>query len=692
MLSVKKRRRSSVSGFTLVELMTSAAIGAVIVAGALSLWRFGSRQWFAESVSVDLRRKLGIACEHLKRDLRATSADEVFFYPPDRWDFEAISFPQAVDDDDVIEVDGDGRILWDHTVVYHALRTDPTQLRRTVFTQRDNALTDLERQEQLEYVARNGVGNGTYEGASARTKTLFSNLFDIDIRPNTSAYDSYAENRHLERNAQFGSIVLTPGTHYLAFQVTGRDEASSGYRVALDALSLGRSGSRFQAEDLFGSAVGIGGTLTVQDMSEGGGWGGNRQLVFNASGPGSLLVLILQNDAWRESIFAGEGAILEGTSASFDDSIAPGRFCIELAGNGETWSAAGQTETTPSEVALDENYEEDAVRVVVEGGRTGSGGHIEVSGALCRLWFRAHPTEDHLKIDEAWVALRSAGPDAASGTMTRVTFGSAAGLEGVGVVHGGNGVLIDAGAVAPSDWIPFALHPTNDYVVTFAVAGGEGNGVPCLWEEPGSVQAYVLPDGGASASAAAWSTEATLRPEEAVVALDRIEVSHPAWGTYTSSVFDTHDPEPSYQHVVWEEDLRGGSVQIRVRAGHEPDLSDASAWDSAPVFTGGGGSHSLPPGLDGRYLQFQAELAAAAGYFLTPRVYGVTIQWAPEVAGCEVVADVTGDPAGAKFEVYVDGKQPTKAVTVDLELFEDFMGHRYRERACTEVEPRNTGR
>ena len=686
------RRRDS--GYTLLELMVSTAVGTIVLGGAVCLWVFASRTWYAESIKTDLQRKLEIAIENIKKDLRATSSDRIFYYPADQTDFEAISFPLALDSDGdgVVEVDADGRLIWDETVVYHALRTDPTQLRRTVFGARDNTLTDAQRYEQLAYVAANGHGAGTYEGPSARTKTLFSNLFDVSIQPKAAAHDTYAPARCVQRNTSLGSVALASGEHTIALKVRGKNSASSGYRIALDAISFGRSGYRIEAEDLLAVATVLGGTVSVEDMSSAGGWSGNKHLVFDASGPGSMLTLAVHNDCWIESLFQGEGAAGDNTRVVFQPSPSPGRFVVELEGNGEAWSAASQAASPPQGTDESDLFADSAVRIVVEGGDPLSGGHVLLPGARCRIWFRAHPTAGRLYIDNVWIARRGSGPDAASGTTTPVTFQHVSSSAGCVSRNGGLGVDIAPGNTAPSDWIDFAVSPDGDYVVSFAVAVEAGKDRMTEWRSPGRVGSYVLPGESAMAGNAVWSANAGLDPRESVLAVERIDVTYPSEGRFASRIFDSHEVNTRVRTLRWEEVLNGGILEMRLRAGNQPDLSDAPGWDSAASFAGGSSSHTVPSSVTGRYLQFMAVLAPSADTTATPRLEKVELAWDPEVAVCDLVTDITGDPAGGIFEVFVDGRTPTRAVTVNLALFNEFLGVRYEEEASAEVEPRNTGR
>lgn len=691
---MKRRVRGRDSGYTLLELMISTAVGTIILGGAVFLWVFASRTWHAESIRTDLQRKLEIAIENIKKDLRATSADQIFYYPADQSDFEAISFPLALDTDGdgIVEVDADGRLIWDETVIYHALRTDPTQLRRTVFSARDNTLTDAQRYEQLAHVAANGHGAGTHEGQSARTKTLFSNLFDIGIRPKSGTYDTYAPSRCLQRSTSLGSAALTPGEHTITLKVKGRNSASSGYRIALDAISYGRSGYRIEAEDLLARANAYGGTVWVEDMSSAGGWSGNKHLVFDASGPGSMLTLAVHNDCWIESLFQGEGAAGRNTRVVFQASPSPGRFVVELDGNGEAWSAAAQTASLPEGTDESDSFAGSAVRVVVEGGDPLSGGHVLLPGARCRIWFRAHPTAGRLHIDSVWIARRGSGPDAESGTATQVTFQNVSSSAGCVSRNGGVGVDIAPGSTAPSDWVDFPVSPDEDYLVSFAVAVEAGKDRMAEWSSSGHIGSYVLPGGAAATGSPTWSTSADLDPRQSVLAVERIEVTYPAEGWFVSRIFDTHQTDARVRTLRWEEVLNGGALEMRLRAGNQPDLSDAPGWNSAASFSGGGASHSVPSGVTGRYLQFMAVLAASADTTATPRLQRVELAWDPEVSVCDLVADITGDPAGGIFEVFVNGRPPTRAVTIDLALFNEFLGVRYEQEASAEVEPRNTGR
>jgi hypothetical protein len=273
-----------------------------------------------------------------------------------------------------------------------------------------------------------------------------------------------------------------------------------------------------------------------------------------------------------------------------------------------------------------------------------------------------------------------------------VTFQHTSSIAGAVSRNGGFGVEMVPGVSAPSDWIDFAISPEEDYLISFAVASEPGNDTMSEWPWPGHAGAYVLPGGSSNASLDTWSTAAGLETREAVLAVERIEVTFPAEGRFASRIFDTHQVGATMRTFRWEETLNGGAVEMRLRAGEQPDLVDAPGWDAASSFVGGGPSHSVPASVTGRYVQFLAILTPPAGYLETPQLRQAEVTWDPEMSVCDLVVDITGDPAGGAFEVFVDGQNPTRAVMVDLALFNEFLGVRYQERGLAEVEPRNSGR
>ena len=146
------------SGYSAVEMVIALAITTLVVASATSGWLYCVRGERMNSTQTELDIAVRNSMENLKHDLRLSSLDKMFFYPPGPGPYPAISFPMAADtnNDGLVEMDATGtNILWASTVIYHVWTGTPNELRKTVFYPRDNTLTPAQCQAQLGSVVTN---------------------------------------------------------------------------------------------------------------------------------------------------------------------------------------------------------------------------------------------------------------------------------------------------------------------------------------------------------------------------------------------------------------------------------------------------------------------------------------------------------------------------------------------------------
>ncbi len=61
------------AGFTAVELIISASIMALVMAGAIAAFVYGLRTWRNETITSELHQDLEKAMEHIRHDLRLSS-------------------------------------------------------------------------------------------------------------------------------------------------------------------------------------------------------------------------------------------------------------------------------------------------------------------------------------------------------------------------------------------------------------------------------------------------------------------------------------------------------------------------------------------------------------------------------------------------------------------------------------------
>jgi hypothetical protein len=182
-----------------------------------------------------------------------------------------------------------------------------------------------------------------------------------------------------------------------------------------------------------------------------------------------------------------------------------------------------------------------------------------------------------------------------------------------------------------------------------------------------------------------------------IFALKSIYASYPTNGTYVSQVFDTHLPNPQYGDISWNSDVPSGTaLSLKVRAGDEPNLSDAPAWNTVSDYTSSPSLISASASSK-RYVQFQAYLQSNTAGDATPKLKDVTIEWNGKRQLVDVGGIFTKGPDYGMFEISVDGNPLRSALIVDLEIYKDVMVMNKENRTITsslkvELTPRNSGK
>ena len=278
-----KKNRQTKFGFTVVEALSAFAILMLALVAAMTGWGYVVRGERINSVQNELDIDVRTTMERLRNDLRLSSLDHVFVWPQGVSTNTAISFPKARDDDGdgLIELDANGLIIWDITLIYHVWNSSPNELRLTTFDPRDTTLDDAQRQAQLESVVVNGSGAGTYNAGNASTRALFRNLFFWNIRGKGAEFDTYSPTYTRMRNIEFGSCLLAPGPHDFKFEVLGKNANSSGHSIGLDTITPSPNGLPREGEAQYPPAVQSGASCSENYMAQ-GSWSGNYELLFPA--------------------------------------------------------------------------------------------------------------------------------------------------------------------------------------------------------------------------------------------------------------------------------------------------------------------------------------------------------------------------------------------------------------------------
>ena len=696
------------NGYSLPEMVVALAITTVAVTAATSGWMFfvrGERMNSAQAeLDIDVRKSM----ENLKHDLRLSSLSQIYYYPAGPGPYEAISFPMASDtNNDGLAESGPGgtNVLWTHTVIYHVWRGSPNELRKTTLYPRDNSLTPAQFQEQLNSVVTYGDASHTYGAANSSTRAIFRNLFTWRVWGNGATYDGYSASEERDAGVNFGSAYLGSGTHQLKFSVVGKNAASSSYKIGVDSLVATASGADREGEAQLPVAAQSGATAAYEYMPK-GSWSGNYQLGFPAASTGAYFTLNVANDRWEETNFRGPGAICTRTVVGFDTSLNPKDYILQLEGSpGYPWGAPSDPyawyafdQTASNSVAMTDNSLTGCVvRVLLRGSAQAVNNRaIRFSGSYPYVYFMAGASPLH--IQAAYIAEAASSSNAtcnAAGPGTPLLFG------------GTNSVTISAytGAFGSPASL-FATDSTKSYLITFLVGTNAGNAMKWTESHAGSWGSYVLPapstPSSADAQAADWSSK-TKNESLDLLAIYGVYTTYPSNGLFTSQIFDTKINSPSYSNVSWNASCPAyTSIQIKVRTGTRPDLSDAPTWTNATAFSSSSssGSGSIS-GLSGRYVQFQAvlnpDLSSSYRGWNSPRLKDVAITWAGATKIVDIGATMTKGPSYGICEVTVDGNPLTKGLRIDLSIFKVIAGWGSTGKTntssmTTEISPRNTGK
>jgi hypothetical protein len=679
-------------GFTLVEVTASSTILVMALALAVGGYMFTLSNVNDGDTQNDLDIDVQIAMESLKKDLRLSSLDTIFYYPAGSGPYQAISFPVAYDSDGdgILERDDDGKILWDETVIYHVRPTTPHQLVKTVFSPRDNTLTDAQRQAQLNDVVKDGTGDDTFNGLHSSSDVLFANLLEWEINPKAGRFDAYADVMSRDR-AQLGYILLDPGEHKIAFKVIGRNAASKGFNIGLDQLTVSGSASYREAEAQLPPAAQSGAVARNQYMPA-GSWKGKHQLLFPATSIGNSFTLLMENDRWEETNFSGLNYKADDTIVRFDEKATGlSDYVVQLDGKDDTWKATEQTgsESVDSPLGVMQNW---VVRVLQKGSELADNGNwFAYNSRQCRLKFDAAKT-GNFRVTNVFIG--------ESSSSTNATFDFNTAMV-VPVMFGGNigSPIVGPGGQIVSDWTDFEIDKDKNYLVSYRIANSADRCHPAIWQDTRgneSMTCLVVTNGSvATAKDKTWSDRAGIDPVEVdgIIGLASIEASYPESGTYDSQIFDTHMEAPQYKDIDWNAELPYGTkLAFKVRTGDKEDLSDAPAWDTVGAFT-------TPRALSvayKRYVQFQAIMVSSPDGHLTPKLKDVTIDWEGEQQLVDIGGIFTKGPDYGIFEISIDGQPLRSALIVDLEIYKDITVEDAQQKRITsslkvEVAPRNSG-
>jgi len=719
-------------GVTLIEVLIALSLGVIVLAVVLNLWDFSYRAWFAERAKSEILGKLEIGMEWIKKDLMTSNGNEVFFYPADSASYSAISFPAAVDDDGdgFIELDDNGTpndasddiIQWDRTVIYHVYDTETdSELRKTVFSPRSD-LSDTQRQNQLEDVAVNGEAvAGTPNGANASTRTLISqplisggSSILLDISPQLREFDGYSSSVARSPNISFGSIVIGSGYHTLTFETLDKNGSSTSYGMGIDLFRITPSGSDREGEDYTflthpdgtaGISATSGDVYRNEDMTPYGKWSGDRQLDYEADGIGDFVTLRFYNDVWRKSNFdlgSADRVIVEYSDRNgvFDGGTGVSDTIVRLEGGGEIWDSTEQAGAQQRFL-----YAPPAGGITYRNVIFGS--YIHEDGRLLRIKFSAGSTP--LDIEAAYICKRKEKQDPADTPQDGEAPSCVITFNG-----GSPTVTIAQDDYIWSDWIDLGgnTDKTNDYMISLYIPQHNGSqySIPYYedanWNGTSEAASSYCREGGDYTSDLIWGNSGT--PDGKIYVTEAVEATYVDSGSYTSEVYDTALSDPNYNRIKWDivrNNYPDANLTLRVRSDDsEEALLASSDWSAATAVN----TQSLTSGDadisgigTGRYVQFRADLTAAAGlpgeetaddYDMSCALKDVAIYWPGVTTACELSGYFTMRPNYGIFGVEIDGHPLNKGFEIILSISKDILGNVLSRSLTAEAEPRNTGK
>ncbi|MCA1808413.1 MAG: hypothetical protein LC725_02965, partial [Lentisphaerae bacterium] len=293
---------------------------------------------------------------------------------------------------------------------------------------------------------------------------------------------------------------------------------------------------------------------------------------------------------------------------------------------------------------------------------------MRYNGARVRLCFQASPSE-HFYMHNVAIMQQSSGTNAVAGTETALTFPGGAVSK-----------LVQKGTTEWTAWADFPLDRQANYLVRFErkhdVSYILGGAVTWTYESATPPMSYINGN-----------------PDDRLVLLKEIEVAYPAQGIYRSGIFDTSLASPTYRQINWsqKENIPDGDIDIRVRTGSLPDLSDAVAWLPLGYFQSNIGN-TIAALSGGRYVQYEVKFSAASPYNTTAILRDVTIDWEATPGLVDLVSGFARGPDYGIIQAEVNGQLFTKGVEVEMEIFKDGPFGTNQVAGVMEVRPLNTGR
>lgn len=718
-------------GFTLTELMLATCIMVMAVAMASRLMIFTLRQTRLTDSQNKLDMDAQTAMENLKRDLRLTALDKMFFYSPNSASnsYTAMSWPLPADanKDGIVDLDSSNRVIWGEQVIYHVWSSSPDELRRTRFTNRLSTITDAQRTTQLVYVVQNGTGVGCpYESSSATTDVLFANLFNWSINPVAGRVDCYDTTLGRQDLQFLGSVVVSTSLPQVSFTVMGKNTNSSGYNLGIDNIVLSQSETVREIETQTLVSVSSGATYTNMDMSSYGTWGGGFQGYLAATATGKAFTISVPNDRYEDSDFANyliasnATAYRDTTLKDYVVAINPGfnyrwlaysqmKFYDENYWYYSTniWAPYAIADAAPINILSTNGIISNAcIRVLIRGDDMENAG-ISADAQNVYVYFYNVGTGP-LEIRKAWISKVNTDPSGLATPDLLAITNSGSNLNMSALTFSGyQSNYVNWGGTWTDYTTNFPIEKEQSYMVSFFVATNWNgytsglyqflttnetvNSLTNTWIWPGSNGASLV-----TLTQEVWSTSLVgqtngfIIATNAIVGVRFVYGSMASNGSFVSSAIDTHYDTPGYTSMTWNATSPPGTaLSMYFRNATNENGLETTAWTSL------GANPPAAISGNGRYCQYKAVFRSDS-WTTSSMLKSVAINWPGAIRYNDLSLSYTKNTNCGICEVRVDGQPLRRAIGVSLEIFDNqapvFSGtnRTITSSLTTEIEPRNS--
>ena len=698
-------------GFTILETMVATSLTAVITVAAISSWTMflhkSNKTSNQAMLDMDARRVV----EQFRHEVRNAARETIMFYPEDKAPYLALGFALArdTDNDGLMDMDASGEnILWRETVIYHLWhQSDPPEMRRTIFSNRNNDASREDYYTQLATVAKLGDGaTACLSGERAKTRTMFSNMFTGNLWHAAATFDGYSPTPDKREDITFGSMALKPGRHQLDMIITGKNPDSKGMALKVDQLGLGVSGWKLETEnrELTGA---LGSTVFTGPNIAGGAYS-----TYAATGSaGDTLSVILYNDAIEEVEFIGMGRNISLSNAvvNFDTDYTPddrseGSYATMLDGQFATaWDAAIQTAGRRDQYVYATNS---VLRIPVMAEAVLEDGYGPV--------FRLYKSYYNGSTDITYPYFEYKDRD--------ITIPLKFYQNGEEKANWAACAAMSYVELRPENTILINKYSTLDLILNVRIKNYGYDRLTAFTmrypNRPGSVlytkknsSTINFEDNYFNLSDDVISKNFNITTNYTLPLLESMAVGYADQGRYVSHIYNTRSFKAASKSITWEADIPAGAqLEIYTRSGDKLinngfDLEDAPDWSTIAPTPNGGTINGA-----GRFVQFMAVMkgqptstapgisgGTTTGPYIsdTPRLNRVFMSWDGEEKYVDINGSIMKSPDCGIFKVEVDGKPLIRGVTMEIEIFKDIMSMgkkkgRLKSTMVAEIEPRNS--